>query len=290
MSSRSDSKAKVNSAHPAHGFTLIELLVVIAIIAILAAMLLPVLAKAKIQAQKTYCMNNLRQIQLAWLMYCNNNDDKICPVSNTTGASITDSAIQPGASEAQMFPGNVSKNNYTLGNFARLSLLYPYHRSDLLWKCPADTRLDPIGKPTIRTYSVNGWMNPTASTLSSGGGSGTYLSPQATYRVFKKQSDIRSPSEIYILLEESAGTINDSWFVECPDKPTQWTDMPASSYHNKSCMLLFADGHAENRIWHDYEVVSQAGNFTTANPVPQPPYNDLNNDLTWLLSITTVPR
>jgi hypothetical protein len=55
-------------------------------------------------------------------------------------------------------------------------------------------------------------------------------------------------------------------------------------------MLLFADGHAENRLWTDYEVVSQAGNFVTANPVPQPPYNDLNNDLTWVLSITTIHR
>ncbi len=271
MVSRSDAKVKPDSAHRAHGFTLIELLVVIAIIAILAAMLVPVLSKAKVQAQKTYCMNNLRQIQLAWVMYCNNNDDRIAPVSNHSSVDPTDPQIQPGAIESQMFPGDVA----TLGNFAKLSLLYPYHKSDVLWKCPADTKRTSTG-PTIRSYSVNGWMNPTLSTASQ-----TYLHPQGAYRVFKKQSDIRSPSEIYILLEESPGTINDAWFVECPDTTNQWTDMPAS-YHNKSSMILFSDGHAENRFWTDGKVITQAGNFVSNDPK--------SDDLPWLLSITTVPR
>ena len=268
MSFQSDSKAKPHSACRVHGFTLIELLVVIAIIAILAALLLPVLSRAKIQAQKTFCMNNLRQIQLAWILYCNANDDKIVPVSNHGSTDVTDSQIQPGAAESQIFPGSVD----TLGNFARLSLLYSYHRSDVLWKCPADTRKPAggTGTPTIRSYSVNGWMNPTPSTASQ-----TYLHPQGTYRVFKKQSDILDASDIYIVLEESPGTINDDWFVECPDTPNEWTDMPAS-YHNKSSMLLFADGHAENRFWTDRSVVQQLGNF-----VPNDPKSD---DLPWLLA------
>jgi len=280
MSSRRDPKAKPDSTHRAPGFTLIELLVVIAIIGILAAMLLPVLAKAKVQAQKTFCMSNLRQIQLAWVLYGNANDDKIAPVSNTTGTSITDPAIQPGASESQIFPGNVN----TPGNFARLNLLYPYHKSDVLWKCPADPRntgfqnggVINTGPPTIRSYSVNGWMNPTPSTAGQ-----SYLHPQGTYRVFKKQSDILNAAGIYIVLEESPGTINDDWFVECPDTPAEWTDMPAS-YHNKTSMLLFADGHAENRFWTDRQVITQAGNF-----VPNDPKSD---DLSWVLNITTVPR
>jgi prepilin-type processing-associated H-X9-DG protein len=107
-----------------------------------------------------------------------------------------------------------------------------------------------------------------------------YLHPSAIYHVFKKQTDILRTADIYILLEESPGTINDDWFVENPDTPTQWTDMPAA-YHNKSSMLLFADGHAQNRKWTDSQVVNQAG-----IGAPKDPKSD---DLTWLLS-ATVPR
>jgi prepilin-type N-terminal cleavage/methylation domain-containing protein/prepilin-type processing-associated H-X9-DG protein len=266
--------AFVNSKRK-NAFTLIELLVVIAIIAILAAMLLPALAKAKIQAQKTFCMNNLKQIQLAWVVYSGENDDQIVPVSNHDSPLATDPLIAPGAAEAQLFPGNVNYVTSINVLFARYSLLYPYLKSDVVFKCPADPKKTMNNTDrTTRSYSDNGWMNPTASTVASG-----YLHPSAIYRVFKKQTDILRTSDIYIMLEESPGTINDDWFVENPDAPTEWTDMPAA-YHNKSSILLFADGHAQNRKWTDPAVVKQLGNF-------QPAQN--TNDLTWLLS-ATVPR
>ena len=259
------------------GFTLIELLVVIAIIAILAAMLLPALAKAKIQAQKTYCMNNLKQIQLAWVMYSSENNDQLVPVSNYDPNFPTDPKVQPGAAEAQLYPGSMAGPPMSTNVlFARLGLLYPCLNSADVFKCPADPKKTAAGDPTIRSYSANGWMNPTASTLASG-----YLHPTATYIVFKKQTDIRRPSDLYIMLEESPGTINDDWFVEDPDTPTQWTDMPAA-YHNNTCMILFADGHAQNCKWTDRKVLSQAGNFTISDPK--------SGDLAWVLSITTVHR
>jgi prepilin-type N-terminal cleavage/methylation domain-containing protein len=258
------------------GFTLIELLVVIAIIAILAALLLPALAKAKVQAQKTTCMNNLKQIQLGWLMYSSENDDRLVPVSNYVPFFPTDPLIAPGGAEAQLYPGSVLNISSTNILFTRLGLLYPYLKSDTVFKCPADPKMiDPSTRST-RSYSVNGWMNPTTSTAA-----GAYLHPQATYRVFKKQSDIRLTTETYIMIEESPGTINDDWFVEDPDTPNQWTDMPAS-FHNKTCFLLFADGHAQSRKWTDRQVISQAGNF-----VPKDPNSD---DLAWVLNATTILR
>jgi prepilin-type N-terminal cleavage/methylation domain-containing protein/prepilin-type processing-associated H-X9-DG protein len=275
MEKNKKSRRNLMSARRLAGFTLIELLVVIAIIAILAAILLPVLAKAQVAAYRTYCMNNLKQVHLAWAMYSDENNNTICPVSNYTDSGANDPNILPGGAEAQFFPGNVQFLRCTNIGYIQDSLLYPYTKSGAVFKCPADPRKVSIttGPPTIRSYSVNAWMNPTAGALSSG-----YLLSTTIYKVLKKQTDIPRPTDIYVTIEEDPNTINDDFFVENPATPNQWTDIPAA-YHNKTCILLFADGHAQLRKWTDVQIVGSPGNKQ------KDPNSD---DLPWLLNATTV--
>ncbi len=265
------------------GFTLIELLVVIAIIAILAAMLLPALTRAKAKAQGISCINNLKQLQLGWLMYSGDNSDRICQTGGSVGTDIAPTpytiGYQPGQQYANWVLCSVTSGTTTETNVdcIKNGLLWPNIKALGVYKCPADKKTVKIGGatvPTIRSMSMNAWMNP----ISGEGYEGSQ------YRTFKRQGDIPKPTDIWVTIDESPNSINDGWFLEDPQTyKTQWIDIPAT-YHNKAGGMSFADGHATIRKWTDPVILATPPPANFANATVG------NGDLPWLLSETTVHK
>ena len=273
-----------NAPHPARSacsaaFTLIELLVVVAIIASLAAMLLPSLAKAKTKAHGIQCLNNLNQMSLSWIMYADDNADRI-PPNNIMAAEPWRTWVRGWLDNQNPTPDNTNTA------YLMTSHLWPYHKALGIWRCPADRSTSRHGGkllPRVRSISMNNWLN------SDGAWDG-----QNQFKVFRRLSDMTdpAPTRIWVVIDEREDRINNGFFVVDmrgvkPRSPgsVRLIDCPAS-YHNGAGGLTFADGHAEIKKWLDPRTkpaIRKRANLPLIAASPN------NVDVIWLQERSTGP-
>jgi len=239
-------------------------LVVIAIIAILAAMLLPALAKSKQQAQGIQCMSNTKQLALAWTMYSGDFNDKLVfnVAGNAPGGWVNGVMSWNGGA------GPLSDNTNTA--LMMSGLLGVYSRNPGIYHCPADNS-QANGQKVNRVRSVS--MSFTMGSRITKGPEGTYT----TWPTMFKTGDIRIPAKSFVFDDEHPDSINDGWL--CPPTSegeyTEWGDIPAS-FHNGAAGFSFADGHSEIHKWLDKTTVHPVVRNDNWLPWPErSPFKDI---------------
>ncbi len=265
---------------------MIELLVVIAIIAILAGLLLPTLGKAKVKAQGIQCMNNLKQLQLVFLIYPDDNGDRMVSSGYTK-------PVEPTA----WVDGWLDFNGANLDNTDTKTLTDPtrakfasYLKSPAVYKCPAD----------LSTVKVNRTTVPRIRSLSMGqqwAGPGDWLDPAGftanvtsmKYQVYYKKAQIDNPAMRFVFLDEHPDGLNAGGFANMMVESignARIIDYPAS-FHNGACGISFSDGHSEIHRWKDIRTQAPVRyNTDLALNVASPN----NQDMLWLSDRTSKRR
>ena len=268
------------------GFTLTELLVVIAVIGILASLLMPALSKAKARAQSVFCMNNTKQLTLAWNVYADDHDGRLAynlamnaknpsqPVALRTNLNWVNNVM-----DWELHPDNTNLAGITEASLA------PYAGKSVgIYRCPADYVLSDIQRSAgwssrVRSYSMNAMVGDAGEVSKSG-----FNINNTNYVQFFTMTAIPHPENIFIFLDEHPDSIDDGYFLNRAYY-SEWNDLPAS-YHNGAAAFSFADGHSDVHRWI-YDSTKRPS-LPEAAPLPAYVKSSERADFNWVVSHMSV--
>jgi prepilin-type N-terminal cleavage/methylation domain-containing protein/prepilin-type processing-associated H-X9-DG protein len=220
------------------GFTLVEVLAVIAIILVVVGLLSSSLNQTRARALRMTCLNNMKQLQVAWYVYSTENDDYI--VLNKTAPVSSGTSIAALASTTNSWVAGNPKLDKNAENVTK-GKLYEYVRQPDVYRCPMDSSTTRFGTMRARSYSVNAYL----------GGDDDDLDP----RVKMKVGEIINPppDKVFVFIEEHEDSIWNGGFMVLPQERFSkttgaWSSTP-SDRHMQGCNLTFADGHLEYWKW-----------------------------------------